>query len=96
MAISQNSLKQNIEVSFVGRKPKETQSLLAFFEFMGGKYAFTYTLPEPYNVAKKFVCSNWGMSYSSFRKDAISAIFRQSFNPIVSAGLEGEGQQGRV
>lgn len=80
-----NDNKFNFEANYLERSEKEAQSLVAFLEFMGSKYAFKYTVPI-YNESLSFVAKNYKIKYDGFDRFSITAIFEESFNPIVSSG----------
>ena len=82
----ENFHRQMLELSFKNRNRQETSSLMAFFEYMGAKFSFLCVYPEPYNISGYYVAKSPKVTFNGHNLYSISALFEESFNPIVSSG----------
>lgn len=87
-----NTVLMNWELKFERRSVAEIKSLLAFFDYMDGKYMFRYFLPEPYNTTINFICKQWNVSFISWEEQSLLAILEQRTSPFVFQGQNGTGQ----
>lgn len=87
-----NTIIQKFELIFEKRSTKEIKALLGFLEFMGKKYCFYYTLPEPYNKKIKFFCEEYSFSFDNFEHNSVKCVFSQDFTPFLESVDSGAGQ----
>lgn len=68
------------DLSFDNRNEEESVAILHFLEQRGGKEAFIYDMPTIYdktNFTTEFICSDWSVSFNSFKLYSIKATFEE-------------------
>lgn len=87
-----NTIVEKFELTFEERSAKEIKALLGFLEFIGKKYSFFYTLPEPYNKKLKFYCEEYSLTFDMFNQSSVVCVFAQDFTPFLESVDSGAGQ----
>ena len=65
----------SFDAEFKNRDEKETKAILHFLEQHIGTKSFSYTLPAPYDMKRRFICPAWKHNYVFKNTHDISATF---------------------
>lgn len=68
-----NNILLPFDVSFEDRGIDEHAAILHFFQNRAGVEKFYFVPPAPFNVLKKFICSEWNATQSFYDKYTITA-----------------------
>jgi len=72
-----NNILLPFEVSFQDRGLDEYSAILHFLHARNGVEKFYLVLPAPFNVWKKFVCSEWNATQTFYDKYTVTAKFQE-------------------
>ena len=66
-------------LQFANRTDAERDEIATFLETQGGADSFDWTPPR--GTAGKYVCEDWGITFSNCNNNQIRATFKQVFEP---------------
>ena len=77
-----NSNLIELNLKFENINEKQTVSILHFLKEMAGQESFIYNIPTIYSKSSsalntKFICPEWGASYTSYNNYLIEAVFTE-------------------
>lgn len=72
-----NNILLPFNLSFENRDLKEYTAILHFFHTRGGHEKFYFIPPQPFNLMKKFICSNWRPTQIFYDNYNIDALFEE-------------------
>lgn len=73
--INNNLIKVNYD--FALRTDNETLAICHFLAARAGLESFTFTMPKPFGMIKRFVCRTWNETFEFYDNHSIKATFEE-------------------